>query len=1087
MSRSRSHHESSKRSYDDDKYYDRDRDRHRHRNSRDRDRERENDRHRTSDRRRERDRNGGRDRERDRERDRYRDKDRDRDRDRDRRRYHDREREKDRHSKRDNLEKRNNDYKERSRDDTHSPKKIRLDKPNQKDENSVVSLVETKTVDKSDVNEDTDPSLKFREQITPGHDSVLNSDPVSSKVRDTQMKISQNMSNNSPQMQAPVKEELSKEEKRRRRLEILGEWTRKKNLEKAKKAEVGEISNGENTNIVEKDSEVSKPSVSEHNLTEKSKQGNSLKIKGMHQLNRSYTSDYLLTARLDDTNPPKSVFAFSGKLSQPSSKLKFRTKQAFNFEEGKANSTGVIGDPYARSIHRDSIVSTNKIKKSLEVGNMDVHNDLKETEGLDEVDPLDAFMLNMVTTEKIEKKEGDLMLSDDEDNRFGIDDTSEDQLNPDEVLANIQKKKQKEIKAVDHSKIAYEDFNKMFYLDNTELPTDLKDINELDQLQQSIHIRGKKCPLPILKWGQLGLPLQMTNVIKSLGYEKPTPIQSQALPAILSGRDVIGVANTGSGKTLAFLVPLFRQIRDQRPLKNMEGPLALVLTPTRELAVQIHKDCKPFLNALNLRAVCAYGGSQIKDQIADLKRGAEVVICTPGRMIDLLAANSGRVTNLRRVTYLVVDEADRMFDLGFEPQVMRIVNNVRPDRQTVVFSATFQKKMEMLARKILRRPLEIIVGSRSVVAKSIEQVVEVREDDSKFLRTLELLGEFYSKESDDSRALIFVERQEDADNLSNLLVSHQYSSCMSIHGRKNQHERSQIIADFKKGHIKILVATSLAARGLDVKQLNLVINYDTPNHLEDYVHRVGRTGRAGNTGKAVTFINPTQERNAYDIAKVLKQSEVEVPEDVQKLADSFAEKVKSGKERFNSGFGGKGLEKLEEIRNTTRKLERSAYIGGDDDSEKDKDENEKTEVETIESSAASKIVDNLTSFSAGANATLKVGDAPENRGPETSEYHATLTINNLPKRARWEATTNSNITKIIDQTGTSITTKGRYYDTEKGEKPGDGDEPPLYILVEGQTDVSVTTAVRELRTLLITGIEKEARDEARQPTGRYTL
>ena len=194
-------------------------------------------------------------------------------------------------------------------------------------------------------------------------------------------------------------------------------------------------------------------------------------------------------------------------------------------------------------------------------------------------------------------------------------------------------------------------------------------------------------PKPVQKWSQCGLNIQSLEVIKKLGYERPTAIQMQALPAIMSGRDVIGVAKTGSGKTMAFMLPMFRHIRDQRPLEGSDGPIGLIMTPTRELATQIHKEAKPFLKAMNLRAVCAYGGAPIKDQIADLKRGAEIIVCTPGRMIDLLAANSGRVTNLRRVTYVVLDEADRMFDMGFEPQVMKIFANIRPNRQTIMFSA----------------------------------------------------------------------------------------------------------------------------------------------------------------------------------------------------------------------------------------------------------------------------------------------------------------------------------------------------------------------------------------------------------------
>lgn len=392
-------------------------------------------------------------------------------------------------------------------------------------------------------------------------------------------------------------------------------------------------------------------------------------------------------------------------------------------------------------------------------------------------------------------------------------------------------------------------------------------------------------------------------MIKGLNYAAPTAIQSQAIPAIMSGRDVIGVAKTGSGKTIAFLLPMFRHIKDQRPLEQMEGPIAIIMTPTRELAVQIHRECKPFLKVLGLRvndlffstqrvkltlgaqAVCAYGGSPIKDQIAEMKKGAEIIVCTPGRMIDLLTANSGRVTNLKRVTYVVLDEADRMFDMGFEPQVMKIINNVRPDRQTVLFSATFPKQMDSLARKILKKPLEITVGGRSVVAPEIEQIVEVREEDTKFNRLLEILGQTYN-EDPDCRTLIFVDRQEAADNLLRDLMRKGYL-CMSLHGGKDQIDRDQTIADFKAGIVPIVTATSVAARGLDVKQLKLVINYDTPNHMEDYVHRAGRTGRAGNKGTCVTFITPEQDRYSVDIYRALKASEATPPHDLEQLANGI--------------------------------------------------------------------------------------------------------------------------------------------------------------------------------------------------------
>ena len=221
-----------------------------------------------------------------------------------------------------------------------------------------------------------------------------------------------------------------------------------------------------------------------------------------------------------------------------------------------------------------------------------------------------------------------------------------------------------------------------------------------------------------------------------------------------------------------------------------------------------------------------------------LQRGAEIIVCTPGRMIDMLAANSGKVTNLKRVTYIVLDEADRMFDMGFEPQVMRIIENVRPDRQTVMFSATFPRQMEALARRALNKPIEVQVGGRSIVCKEVEQHVVVLEDDQKFLKLLELLGIYQEQGS----IIVFVDKQENADTLLKDLLKAGYP-CLSLHGGVDQYDRDSTITDFKSGRAKLLVATSVAARGLDVKHLILVVNYDCPNHYEDYVHRCGRTGR----------------------------------------------------------------------------------------------------------------------------------------------------------------------------------------------------------------------------------------------------
>ena len=234
-------------------------------------------------------------------------------------------------------------------------------------------------------------------------------------------------------------------------------------------------------------------------------------------------------------------------------------------------------------------------------------------------------------------------------------------------------------------------------------------------------------------------------------------------------------------------------------------------------------------------------------------------------MISILCTSNGKITNLRRVTFLVLDEADRMFDMGFEPQITRIIENTRRDRQTVLFSATFPWQVETLARKVLIRPVEIQVGGRSVVNKDITQVVEVRPESVRFLRLLELLGEWIYK----GKILVFVHTQDKCDSLLKDMFDHQYH-CLSLHGGKDQADRESTVAHFKSNVCSLLIATSVAARGLDVKELELVVNYDVPNHNEDYVHRVGRTGRAGRKGYAVTFISEEEEQYAPDLVKALE-------------------------------------------------------------------------------------------------------------------------------------------------------------------------------------------------------------------------
>lgn len=766
----------------------------------------------------------------------------------------------------------------------------------------------------------------------------------------------------------------------------------------------------------------------------------------------------------------------------------------------------------------------------------------------EDVDPLDAFMNTLEDQPRSRghalpnKREPQLF---DEDDGPGLVAVGDD---PEDLLRGGGKRNKKEILPVDHSKVEYEDFAKNFYRESVEVAEMTeKEVATLRAELDNITVRGLDQPRPITKWSQCGFGAQILDVIKANKFEAPTSIQSQALPAIMSGRDTIGIAKTGSGKTLAFTLPMFRHIKDQRPVANLEGPIGLIMAPTRELAVQIHRECKPYLKALNLRGVCAYGGAPIKDQIAELKRGAEVVVCTPGRLIDLLAANQGRVTNLRRVTYVVLDEADRMFDMGFEPQIQRVLGNVRPDRQTVLFSATFPKKMESLARKALNKPIEILVGGRSVVAAEITQIVEVRSEDTKFRRVLELLGNLHEGD-EDARSLIFVERQETSDHLFKELNKKGYSS-VSVHGGREQIDRDSAILDFKAGAVPIMVATSVAARGLDVKQLKLVINYDSPNHGEDYVHRAGRTGRAGNTGTAVTFVTPEQEHFAPFLVRCLEDSKQDVPETLKEMAASHKRKVEAGQaSKVGSGFGGHGIERLDAARAAERAREKNMYKTGDDAEEEDDGKKEKdkkgSEVERLVAQAAGKVTERSTQAEKSAekvqaqaerirsdlaahlsnalkvqkteipaakplapndpvarasaaaaaisgrlenNRPSRAGAPLDNRGPDAGAFHSTLEINDFPQKARWAVTNRTNVAKILDATGTSITSKGTYYPADK--EVGPNEPPKLYILVEGDTEIAVQSAMRELSRHLMEGTVQAQEAEARGGTvgGRYKV
>lgn len=716
----------------------------------------------------------------------------------------------------------------------------------------------------------------------------------------------------------------------------------------------------------------------------------------------------------------------------------------------------------------------------------------------DEVDPLDAFMAGIeeqVQKEMLsslqKKPETTRYYSDDENYEMFSDEDEEEQEEAGSKNARLRKM----MEQVDHTQISYPPFNKNFYIAVPEIANmTQQEIEEHRDQLDYIRVRGKNCPAPIKRFTQCGLIEPVLQVCEKNNFHTPTPIQAQAIPAIMSGHDMIGCAKTGSGKTLAFLLPLLRQVLDQPTARPGEGPAALIMAPTRELAMQIYSDCRKFTKKVNLRCVCVYGGTGVAGQISELKRGADVIVCTPGRMIDVLCTNSGRVTNLKRVTYLVLDEADRMFDMGFEPQIMRIISNTRPDRQTVMFSATFPRSVEALARKILQhRPLEIVVGGRSVVAKEVKQIVEVLPEDHKFLRLVDLLKEWEDK----GLILIFVDRQESCDHLYTEITRKGFP-CLSLHGGKDQQDRDFTIDDFKRHEQTIMIATSVAARGLDVKDLNLVINYDVPNHMEDYVHRCGRTGRAGSTGTAITFITPDEERYAPDIVKALQLSKAEIPEEMITMASKFVDLRKTGEAVGipGSGYGGKGFkfnEEEERKKEEQKKMQRMAY--GVEEEEEEEEIFEEDEVLVPEGVTLLPTPATRASTTAGAKGRVGGGQQRAMQlaqnmtrpqpGVVVTGDHAEeeFEINDYPQSARKKITQKDTLSNINEWTGAAITARGSFIPPGRNPPPG---ERKLYLYIEGPDAMTVKKAKSEILRVL-----SEAADtgmpEPKPMYGKYSV
>jgi len=453
----------------------------------------------------------------------------------------------------------------------------------------------------------------------------------------------------------------------------------------------------------------------------------------------------------------------------------------------------------------------------------------------------------------------------------------------------------------------------------------------------NIATKGGNLPNPMRNWAESGLPQEVLAIISQVGYAEPSPIQRAAIPIAMQARDLIGVAVTGSGKTASFLLPLLVYIKELPRLDEFEwrrndGPYSIILAPTRELAQQIESEARKFAGPLGYNVVSIVGGHSIEEQAYNLRNGAEIIIATPGRLVDCIER---RIIVLSQCCYVVMDEADRMIDLGFEEPVNKIldalpVTNEKPDtdsaedakamtmalggttryRQTMMYSATMPAAVERIARKYLRRPAIVTIGNVGEAVETVEQRVEfVAGEDKRKKRLAEILhsGEFRAP------IIVFVNIKRNCDAVARD-IKHMGFSSVTLHGSKTQEQREAALLSVRNGQTDVLVATDLAGRGIDVPDVSLVVNFNMATNIESYTHRIGRTGRAGKSGVAVTFLGGEDNDVLYDLKQMLMKSSISrVPEELRKheaaqqkkgtLPGGAAGKKSASDE--SGGFGGK--------------------------------------------------------------------------------------------------------------------------------------------------------------------------------------
>lgn len=365
-----------------------------------------------------------------------------------------------------------------------------------------------------------------------------------------------------------------------------------------------------------------------------------------------------------------------------------------------------------------------------------------------------------------------------------------------------------------------------------------------------------------MTFDSLGLATGLLRAVEAQGYSEPTPIQQQAIPVVLNGQDLLASAQTGTGKTASFTLPLLQRLTSG-PGNSRRAPRALILTPTRELAAQVGDSVKTYGKYLPLRTAIVYGGVKIGPQFKQLRQGVDILIATPGRLLDHV---NQRTVDLSHVEILVLDECDRMLDMGFIHDIRKIMGLLPEARQTLMFSATFSRPIQQLASTLLNNPVQIEVAPRNTTAERVEQVVHPVDRHRKRELLSHMIG-FHNWE----QVLVFTRTKHGANRLAEQLAKDGLRTA-AIHGNKTQAARAKALQDFKTGRVRVLVATDVASRGIDIDQLPYVVNFELPNVAEDYVHRIGRTGRAGNEGRAVSLISDDELHLLSKIERMLKQS-----------------------------------------------------------------------------------------------------------------------------------------------------------------------------------------------------------------------